>query len=749
MKKSILSLFQLLFLFTISLSAQWLRTYSNTLTPNGLIAYSMELAGDGAYILAGSDGGKPTVMKQNSDGTLAWRAEYGLLGRINHLKELSDGNSAAVGWLDTGEALILKISKSGSNIVWARTYVGDLTSQISEKLFAVHETKTNNVVASGVVWNTPARPDIFTMELKTNGTITRCDYITRTSPNNIITTLTSTPVILNLTDVTGITDNNTLLPVPADTTVTTLCGIQCATPDMFLLNSPANGALDQRLDLDLSWEVSTEASSYAVYLGTVNPPTTRVDEITNTMYNPGNLVFGTTYYWQIVALNACGGTASEIRSFSTCASLPSSFSLISPSDGAVDQLVEVDLSWESSTGTISYDVYIDTVSPPITLAGNTTAANETQSSYEPGTLEFNTTYFWKIAAKNSCGEIQSTEWNFITESLTDSDGDGIPDNVECPGTPCPDWDGDGIADYLDPDDDGDGIPTSDEIGPDPYNPLDSDGDGIPDYLEPNDWDTDNDGIPDYLDDTDNTSGLLSPSSFQVLPEAIWAPSAGGGNWATEVQIIDRTGGSEVSVYFNSLTGDRRGPYVVWTGPGMDTSVKYDNILSVLDSLDTGFNYYAKVGTVEFFTQGTDYKIHIMARTLNENYSKTFQGLNLVEANTTDLTRPMMIQNLVNDDIYRSTVGFFNPTGESVSVQFSLIDQSDTMIGSSFSKNFTSHNFQAFDPFYEAGISYPSFSHDNVWIRIDPASGLGQIMCFGATANNITNDPAAHIKVQYD
>lgn len=85
----------------------------------------------------------------------------------------------------------------------------------------------------------------------------------------------------------------------------------------------------------------------------------------------------------------------------------------------------------------------------------------------------------------------------------------------------------------------------------------------------------------------------------------------------------------------------------------------------------------------------------------------------------------------------------------MTVQFSLIDSNGSVIGSSFTKVFTDYSFQAFNPFSEAGISYPVYSYDNVWILINPTTGSGKIMAFGATANNASNDPAAHSAVQYD
>jgi len=240
----------------------------------------------------------------------------------------------------------------------------------------------------------------------------------------------------------------------------------------------------------------------------------------------------------------------------------------------------------------------------------------------------------------------------------------------------------------------------------------------------------------------------SPSDYKILPEAIWAPATGGGTWVSEVQVSDLTGGSIVSVYFDYGGGARRGPFTLWTNSGgADRSGKFTNILSSLQSLDSGFTYYGLVGTLEFSTQDDSHKIQVVARTLNGNYSKTFPGFNLTDSNTADTTRKMMIQNYVSNATYRSTCGFFNPTSDSVTVEFRLLNGSGSLIGSAFTKSFVGYDFKAFSPFNEAGIPYPSYSYDNVFLLISPTSGTGKLMCFGASANNTTNDPASHITVQ--
>ncbi len=246
-----------------------------------------------------------------------------------------------------------------------------------------------------------------------------------------------------------------------------------------------------------------------------------------------------------------------------------------------------------------------------------------------------------------------------------------------------------------------------------------------------------------------TSYDNGPGSLQVLPEVIWASATGGGTWVSDVQLTDVTGGSQVSVYYNTLSG-RRGPFLLWNNSGGAalSSSKYANLLQTIDGLDAGtFTYYGTVGSVEFVTQDGSHLLQAAVRELNGNYAKTFSGLNLVDAETADTTRAMLVQNLTSNASYRTTVGFFNPTADSLTVEFTLLDGSGAQIGSQFSETFAGHAFQAFSPFSKAGVPYPGSSYDNVILRVRPMSGAGKVMCFGATANNASNDPAAHLAVQ--
>jgi|GEM_PF-2249718 len=119
-----------------------------------------------------------------------------------------------------------------------------------------------------------------------------------------------------------------------------------------------------------------------------------------------------------------------------------------------------------------------------------------------------------ISNQDETNGIIDTDADQIPDSLdTDSDNDGIPDDVEAGdadlSTPPVDTDGDGLPDFRDQDSDGDGVFDRVEGGGDldmdgipNFRDDDSDGDGILDRDEGG-GDLDMDGIPDNLDpDTD-------------------------------------------------------------------------------------------------------------------------------------------------------------------------------------------------------------------------------------------------------
>ncbi|MBA7494122.1 hypothetical protein ES702_04695 [subsurface metagenome] len=89
----------------------------------------------------------------------------------------------------------------------------------------------------------------------------------------------------------------------------------------------------------------------------------------------------------------------------------------SPVDGATDQSINVDLSWtggDPDSDPVTYDVYFKANDSNF---GEPVSPGQSGTTYDPGTLGYDTHYYWKIVATDDHGA--STEgpvWDFITGS---------------------------------------------------------------------------------------------------------------------------------------------------------------------------------------------------------------------------------------------------------------------------------------------------------------------------------------------
>ena len=94
-----------------------------------------------------------------------------------------------------------------------------------------------------------------------------------------------------------------------------------------------------------------------------------------------------------------------------------------PADAAVHIQLDQVLSWSSNWQAQTYDVYLDTVTPPVTKV----AADQRARSYVP-TLALGETYYWRVDAKNTIGTTTGDVLSFSTWAETDiwTDGDGNP-----------------------------------------------------------------------------------------------------------------------------------------------------------------------------------------------------------------------------------------------------------------------------------------------------------------------------------
>jgi len=190
--------------------------------------------------------------------------------------------------------------------------------------------------------------------------------------------------------------------------------------------SPPDGATDVDITIELSWaggDPNGDDVTYDIYFGTTSPPIKVAANQTASSYNPGVLVYVTTYYWKIISWDSHGlSTSGDLWLFTTRAepnNPPYAPNNPSPADDATDINVDTSLSWEGGDpdegDTVTYDIFFGTISPPPKLV-----SNHTSSSYQPATLQGNTTYYWKIIAWDNHGaSTPGPIWVFTTEILGD------------------------------------------------------------------------------------------------------------------------------------------------------------------------------------------------------------------------------------------------------------------------------------------------------------------------------------------
>ena len=80
-----------------------------------------------------------------------------------------------------------------------------------------------------------------------------------------------------------------------------------------------------------------------------------------------------------------------------------------PADDGTGVAAAPTLTWSNGGGATSYDVYFGTESGALDSIGN-----QAGTSYEPGTLDPETEYFWRIDAVNAYGTTTGDEWSFTT-----------------------------------------------------------------------------------------------------------------------------------------------------------------------------------------------------------------------------------------------------------------------------------------------------------------------------------------------
>ena len=178
---------------------------------------------------------------------------------------------------------------------------------------------------------------------------------------------------------------------------------------------PADAAESVDVDARLGWTAGFGAKLHTVYFGD------NFDEVDNASggspqgtlnYNPGTLKMAKTYYWRVDEFDIVETHKGHVWSFTT----EGAVSNPDPANGAVDVTQTPVLTWTPGFGA-SHEVYFGTDAGSLE---NKASGNLGSESYEPGQLEWDTTYYWRIdEANNANADSPWTGplWSFTTANF--------------------------------------------------------------------------------------------------------------------------------------------------------------------------------------------------------------------------------------------------------------------------------------------------------------------------------------------
>jgi hypothetical protein len=195
-------------------------------------------------------------------------------------------------------------------------------------------------------------------------------------------------------------------------------------PKTAYLPEPADGAGLVDPNATLSWEPGFGSKLHYIYFGD------NFDDVNNAAgaapmgnvtYTPGPLKLAKTYYWRVDEFDIIDTYKGDVWSFTTQGGVAGP----NPANGAVDITQTPILTWSPGVYSASHQVYFGTDKEAVRNANTGSpeykgAGDLGAESSEPGKLEWNTTYYWRIDELNNANADSpwtGPVWSFTTANF--------------------------------------------------------------------------------------------------------------------------------------------------------------------------------------------------------------------------------------------------------------------------------------------------------------------------------------------
>ncbi len=180
--------------------------------------------------------------------------------------------------------------------------------------------------------------------------------------------------------------------------------------------NPADSAESVSVDVILDWTPGFGAKLHTVYFGET------FEEVENATgglpqgtaaFTPGTLKMANTYYWRVDEFDVVETHKGDVWSFTTEGAVVA----LDPANGAVDVKHTPVITWMPGVFADTHEVYFGADAASLELKASGNLGSE---SFEPGQLEWDTTYYWRVDEANNANPDSPWTgpiWSFTTANF--------------------------------------------------------------------------------------------------------------------------------------------------------------------------------------------------------------------------------------------------------------------------------------------------------------------------------------------